>query len=86
MINKLTFLRTDGVHQCTKCNYSSMRVGNIKRHVSLKHLNYWPFQCTLCGKTFKIEAFRIQHYQIAHNMQLSAKDIRLMETKLSDTQ
>ena len=83
LINDHIFRRSDGSHQCTKCNYSSPHVCNVRRHVTLKHLEVYPFPCTLCSQSFKIEDFRIRHYQKAHNMILNSKDLKTMQAKMS---
>ena len=79
---KAIFRRSDGVHQCTKCSYSSKRIAHVKRHVSLLHLDIWPFACTLCPSTFKIEEFRNQHYKRAHFMHVNSSDVRVMQAKM----
>ena len=82
LIDRTIFRRADGAFQCTKCNYSSKNGAHVRRHVSLKHLDLWPFSCTLCSASYKIEELRIKHYQTAHNMQVTSIDIRTMQAKM----
>ncbi|GIY09130.1 hypothetical protein CDAR_534971 [Caerostris darwini] len=61
----LQFFRgEDKRYLCPVCDYSSLALTNVKRHV-LTHTGVYPYKCTLCGKGFRqkrdLDSHRMKH-------------------------
>ena len=55
--------------QCSFCMYQSIRIGDVKRHIELKHLpSSVVFKCQTCGKDFKLKPDLKRHYMKVHNL------------------
>ena len=55
--------------QCSFCTYQSIRSGDVKRHIELKHLpSGILFSCLTCGKTSKTKSNLKKHYMSVHNL------------------
>ena len=44
--------KREGRHYCLACDYSSVRISNVKEHVE-KHIEGLSFSCQFCDKTFR---------------------------------
>ncbi|XP_059089223.1 zinc finger and BTB domain-containing protein 14-like isoform X8 [Tigriopus californicus] len=73
-------LEVPGVgYHCRECGYSSS-ITIVKNHVRARHLKSRPFGCQMCSKRFPGEPHRQIHYKKVHNLSLTSKQIREMDT------
>jgi hypothetical protein len=62
----------DGIYNCEECpkagktRFSSINGVTLENHANLKHPDYQPFICNLCGETFKRYSVRTAHIKKTH--------------------
>ena len=55
--------------QCSFCTYQSIRSGDVKRHIEMKHLPPSVlFSCLNCSRTFKAKSDLKKHYIKVHGL------------------
>ncbi|XP_055594273.1 transcription factor grauzone-like [Uranotaenia lowii] len=48
-------------HKCNQCDYSALNMQCLRNHVRVQHSDVKPFECTDCGKTFKLKNTLLNH-------------------------
>ncbi|TRY61151.1 hypothetical protein TCAL_17231 [Tigriopus californicus] len=62
---------------CKVCGYNTKKRSHVIRHAIAKHTNI-RFRCQFCSKTTGQEDKRVIHYRTAHQLSMSASQIRAM--------
>ncbi|KAL1392789.1 hypothetical protein pipiens_012223 [Culex pipiens pipiens] len=58
---------SDTRHQCTYpgCEYSAVNLQCLRNHIRVQHSDVKPFECDVCGKSFKLKNTLLNH-QVQH--------------------
>lgn len=68
---------------CTVCPFNTAKKSRMTRHVIAKHTNI-RFSCHFCPREFSQENERKVHYQTAHDLVMSAPEIRALDKNVKD--
>lgn len=83
MEEKSNFSIINGKFACTKCNYQSNRLDNLKRHIEDKHLKV-KVSCEKCGKQLTKSAFS-RHKKLSCANSTKSKPSKQFETTPIET-
>lgn len=58
---------SDTRHRCTYpgCEYSAVNLQCLRNHIRVQHSDVKPFECDVCGKSFKLKNTLLNH-QVQH--------------------
>uniref|UniRef100_A0A182S8S3 C2H2-type domain-containing protein n=1 Tax=Anopheles maculatus TaxID=74869 RepID=A0A182S8S3_9DIPT len=48
-------------HACDQCDYTTVNVQSLQHHRRVQHTDHKPFECTTCGKSFKLKSNLREH-------------------------
>lgn len=60
----------DGKYKCLQCDFEGSSRKSVSQHATTKHKDGKSFSCEVCGKSFKLKKYLIQHQNVHSGLSL----------------